>query len=236
MTASENNSKVDPKAPAADKDALIEERRQYATGTLERAQLAASPFKQFEFWLGEARKAGLIDATSVALTSVDADARPHTRVVLLKQFDDQGFVWFTDQTSDKAQQIAANSAVCMLFFWRELERQVRIEGQAHKVPADVSDEYFYSRPQESRFSAAASKQSSVVANRAVLEAQVQALRDAHPEGDVARPEHWGGYQLVPDYFEFWQGRNDRLHDRFVYRQKTSGETNQENWQIDRLSP
>ena len=234
MTDSSDTPKSTAKTAA--NNALIEERRQYAAGSLARSELAESPFQQFETWLGDARKAGLIDATSVALTTVDADSRPHTRVVLLKDFSDQGFVWFTDQTSDKAQQIAANSAVCMLFFWRELERQVRIEGRAHKVAADVSDQYFYSRPEGSRFSAAASKQSTVVANRAVLEAQVQALHEAHPDGDVPRPQHWGGYQLVPDYFEFWQGRDDRLHDRFVYQQKAPMDTDSGNWQIDRLSP
>ncbi len=234
MTDSSDRPKSTAKTAA--NNTLIEERRQYATGTLARSELAQSPFQQFETWLGDARKAGLIDATSVALTTVDANGRPHTRVVLLKDFSEQGFVWFTDQTSDKAQQIAANSAVCMLFFWRELERQVRIEGRAHKVAADVSDQYFYSRPQGSRFSAAASRQSTVVANRAVLEAQVQALHEAHPDGAVPRPQHWGGYQLVPDYFEFWQGRDDRLHDRFVYQQKTPVNTDYGNWQINRLSP
>lgn len=217
---------------------LIETRRQYESGTLYRENLHASPTQQFEHWLRDAREAKLIDATSVALTTVDSNNRPHTRIVLLKQYNEQGFIWFTDRSSDKGQHINANSAVCMLFFWHELERQVRIEGRARKVADSLSDEYFYSRPEGSRFSAAASNQSRVVSNRQVLETQVASLREKYVDGNVPRPEQWGGYCLEPDYFEFWQGRNDRLHDRFVYRLEDSAEKHNSNqqWSLDRLSP
>ncbi len=219
-------------------NSLIEQRRQYESGTLYRRELAASPIKQFENWLGDARAAKLIDATSVAVTTVDTNHRPHTRMVLLKQFSDEGFIWFTDRSSDKGQQIDGNPSVCMLFFWRELERQVRIEGRAYKVDDSLSDEYFYSRPEGSRFSAAASHQSQVVANREVLQKQVADLNEQYVDGDVPRPQRWGGYILKPDYFEFWQGRNDRLHDRFVYKTGSDAKPGDESveWIINRLSP
>jgi len=225
-----NNSNSSNQANA-DRTALIEERRQYATGTLNRSELCTTPLQQFEQWLADARSAQLIDATSVALTTVDHDHQPHTRIVLLKKFNENGFVWFTDQTSAKARQLAVNPRACMLFFWRELERQVRIEGRVEMVPAAESDEYFHSRPPGSRFSAAASAQSSVVSNRQELEKKVAQLNEEYPEGDVPRPEKWGGYCLVPEYFEFWQGRNDRLHDRFAFTRSTDLA-----WSIDRLSP
>jgi len=226
MTKSNNPDPAD-----AGRANLIEERRQYATGSLNRSALCSTPLQQFEQWLADARSAQLIDATSVALTTVDADHQPHTRIVLLKKFNETGFVWFTDQSSAKAQQLEANPRACMLFFWRELERQVRIEGKVHMLAAAESDEYFHSRPPGSRFSAAASRQSSVVTNRQVLETKVKELEEKYPQGDVPRPEKWGGYCLVPNYFEFWQGRNDRLHDRFAFTQSTGA-----GWSIDRLSP
>ncbi len=234
-----SNSKDKNNSPAASADnSLIEQRRQYEAGTLYRDSLAASPVKQFEDWLRDARDAKLIDATSVALTTVDADHKPHTRMVLLKQFSDDGFIWFTDRSSDKGLQIESNPAVCMLFFWRELERQVRIEGHARKVDDSLSDEYFYSRPEGSRFSAAASDQSRIVTNRKVLEDKVSELHGQFSDGSIPRPDRWGGYVLEPDYFEFWQGRNDRLHDRFTYRLRAGTQSTAEptQWTIDRLSP
>lgn len=217
--------------PGSTPEKLIEERRQYAAGTLRRSELAAAPVTQFENWLADARSAKLIDATAMAISTVGADQQPHTRMVLLKHFDKDGFVWYTDQSSAKAQQLDSNSKACILFFWRELERQVRIEGSVMKLDAASADEYFYSRPEGSRFSAAASNQSSVVKDRSVLENRVAELQNEYPDGNVPRPTHWGGFRLSPSYFEFWQGRNDRLHDRFAY---SLGSDN--SWQTDRLSP
>lgn len=213
-------------------DELIEVRRQYEHTTLSRQQLKADPMAQFENWLKQAREAKLIDATAMALTTVDSAHRPHTRMVLLKQFDSSGFVWFTDQSSAKGQQLAANNHACILFFWRELERQVRIEGRVEKLGVSEGDEYFYSRPDGSRFSAASSRQSTIVENRQQLEQQVTDLHKQYPDGNVPRPERWGGYKLVPDYFEYWQGRNDRLHDRFCYQ--TADDAS--DWSVARMSP
>jgi len=210
---------------------LIEQRRDYSSDTLSGAQLSDTPVKQFENWLADARAAKLIDATAMVLGTCDANNQPHSRVVLLKAFDDSGFCWFTDQQSNKGQELQANPLASILFYWRELERQVRIEGHVQKLPSDDADQYFHSRPEGSRFSAASSHQSQAVSDRAQLEAQVAALHQQHPDGDVPRPERWGGYKLTPTRFEFWQGRDDRLHDRFIYTQPSGNA-----WQTQRLSP
>jgi len=225
---------ADPANPASNPDSLIEERRQYDKSTLGRSALNDNPLEQFTQWLQDARDAGLIDATSMALSTVDSSHRPHSRMVLLKQFDEEGFVWFTDRSSSKGQQLEQNQHACILFFWRELERQVRIEGPVVKLAAETADEYYYSRPAGSRFSAASSNQSTVVTNRKALEDRVAELHELHPDGNVTRPERWGGFQLKPDYFEFWQGRNDRLHDRFRYQ--SVSDPNNGTWDIARLSP
>lgn len=211
-------------------DDLIEERRDYTENTLRRKELNASPVEQFQSWLSDARTAKLIDATAMVLATADTAGQPHSRIVLLKKFDDSGFRWFTYQESDKGHELAQNSKASLLFYWRDLERQVRIEGEVSKLPSADADEYYYSRPEGSRFSAAASVQSSVVADRAVLEKAVAELHEQHPDGNVQRPDVWGGYCLVPHRFEFWQGRADRLHDRFVYTQTAT------DWDINRLSP
>ena len=217
-------------APANHKDALIEPRRDYTASTLSHAELDADPVAQFRVWLGDARAAKLVDATAMTLATVDSDSRPHSRVVLLKHATDEGFVWYTFQNSDKGQQIAARPYAALLFYWCALERQVRIEGRVETLEPSEADEYFYSRPEGSRFSAAASEQSAPVDNRAVLEARVAALREQYPEGNVPRPAAWGGYRLVPDRYEFWQGRSDRLHDRFEYRGQAG------DWTRQRLQP
>ena len=219
---------------------LIEERRDYTADTLRRSELASTPLAQFAQWLKDARARKIIDATAMMVSTADATGQPHSRVVLLKEFDDQGFVWYTYQESDKARQIAENNKASILFYWCLLERQVRIEGQVERLnPADA-DAYFYSRPEGSRFSAAASVQSKPVANREILEARVAELHEQYPDGNVPRPDVWGGYRLIPHRFEFWQGRADRLHDRFIYtrdaRETRNTESNTTDWQIERLSP
>lgn len=215
------------------KDELIEARRDYTANTLRRRDLAQAPLAQFTHWLEDARGAKLIDATAMVVATADQNGQPHSRVVLLKQFDDAGFVWYTYQDSDKGQQIAENPQACILFYWRELERQVRIEGAVTKLDPALADEYFYSRPEGSRFSAAASEQSQPVNDRHEMQQRVDQLHTEYPDGDVPRPTVWGGYRLSPVRFEFWQGRADRLHDRFIYTRKT---TETSDWSITRLQP
>jgi len=197
-------------------DSLIEARRDYTADTLSRVDLAAGPVEQFTHWLADARQKKILDATAMMLATADASGQPHARIVLLKQFDAAGFVWYTFQESDKARELAANPRASILFYWCALERQVRIEGPVDRLDPAMADEYFYSRPEGSRFSAAVSHQSAPVEDRAVLEQRVADLHARYPDGNVPRPPQWGGYRLRPERFEFWQGRADRLHDRFVY--------------------
>ena len=220
-------------APSA--DSLIEPRRDYTADTLRRDDLAADPVEQFRRWLGDARERKILDATAMMLATVDAEGRPHSRVVLLKRFDADGFVWYTYQESDKARQLEANPRAALLFYWCALERQVRIEGAVERLDPAGADEYFHSRPEGSRFSAAASVQSSPVENREVLERRVAELHEKHPDGNVPRPEAWGGYRVRPERFEFWQGRKDRLHDRFEFRREPdTGDADA--WRVTRLQP
>ena len=221
-------------------DPLIEPRRDYTADTLRREHLADDPVAQFRHWLADARKAKLIDATAMHLSTVDEDARPHSRIVLLKRFDDAGFVWYTYQDSDKGRQLAARPFAALLFYWSTLERQVRIEGRVETLDPAEAEDYFQSRPSGSRFSAAASEQSEPVADRGVLEARVAALHESHPDAQVPRPAIWGGYRLVPDRYEFWQGRADRLHDRFEFATQGVGRRGDaignEGWSVARLQP
>ena len=212
----------DASDPDPSNDSLIEPRRDYTEGTLRRADLAGEPVEQFRRWLADARERKILDATAMVLATVDAGGRPHSRVVLLKHFDAEGFVWYTYQRSDKARQLEANPNAALLFYWCALERQVRIEGAVERLDPAGADEYFHSRPEGSRFSAAASEQSSPVEGREVLERRVAELREAHPDGDVPRPAVWGGYRIRPVRFEFWQGRADRLHDRFAFERPDPG--------------
>lgn len=213
-------------------ESLIEARRDYTANTLSRADLADTPLAQFKHWLQDARDEKILDATAMTVSTSDSTGQPHSRVVLLKHFDDAGFVWYTYQESDKAKQIQENPKASILFYWCALERQVRIEGVVEKLDPEDADDYFYSRPEGSRFSAAASVQSSPVKNRKVLEDRVQELHKQYPDGNVPRPAVWGGYRLRPHRLEFWQGRADRLHDRFIFERST----NDSDWSIQRISP
>lgn len=211
---------------------LIEARRDYTADTLRRSDLANGPVMQFTRWLQEARDESIPDATAMHLATADAQGQPHSRIVLLKHFDEEGFNWYTYQESDKARQLAENPRAALLFYWCALERQVRIEGEVEKLDADSAETYFQSRPEGSRFSAAASIQSAPIDNRSVLERRVAELHKEHPNGNVPRPEQWGGYRLKPHRFEFWQGRADRLHDRFIFERSQSSD----DWSIQRISP
>lgn len=210
-------------------------RTDYRLQTLDETGVAPDAFRQFERWLDEALKADLPEPTAMSLATVGADGRPAARIVLLKGFDQNGFMFFTNYASRKGQELDAAGQAALLFHWAELERQVRIEGSVGKIAPHESDAYFASRPAASRLGAWASPQSEPIADRAALEARLQAITEKFRNaGDaIARPSHWGGYRLVPDMLEFWQGRRSRLHDRIRYR-RSAGDPGA--WTIDRLAP
>ena len=188
------------------------------------------PLKQFAKWYDDVRAAGISDADAMTLATATKDARPAARVVLLKSFDDSGFVFYTNYLSGKGQELDENPQACLLFYWSSFWRQVRIEGAVEKVSAAESEEYFQSRPLGSKLGAWASNQSEVVDSRDTLEARFAELEKRFGE-DVPRPTHWGGYRLRPNSIEFWQGRDNRLHDRLRYRLQDDGA-----WVIERLEP
>ena len=194
------------------------------------AAAPADPIAAFLRLFEEARERETSDHTAAALATADALGRPAVRIVLVKIVDARGFRFFTHLDSRKGRELAANPQAALAFHWHALARQVRVEGIAAPIPEDESDTYFASRPEGSRYSAAASPQSQVIGDPAELEAAVARLRARHPDGDVPRPERWGGYRLVPDVVEFWQQGADRLHDRLRYRREGGA------WVIERLAP
>ncbi len=208
-------------------------RREYNVGELSQNDLTEHPLHLFQHWLDDAVKADIADATAMSLATAAADGRPSARIVLLKQADEAGFSWFTDKRSHKGRDLAENPKAELLFYWRELGRQVRVFGRVEALSEGEEDKYFYSRPEASRFSAAASCQGAEIESRAVLEARVKVLREQYPAGDVPRPREWGGYRLIPEEYEFWQGRVSRLHDRFSY---TQADDPSGLWVARRLSP
>lgn len=206
------------------------DRIDYGLGRLERDDLNASPIAQLTLWLTHARQAAIKDYNAFALSTMDDDGFPSSRIVLLRDCDEQGLTFFTNYNSEKGQNIERQNKVCLNFFWSTLERQVRIWGCAEKVTEAESDAYFASRPRESQIGAWASQQSEVLSDRSVLDQAVQAISDRFQNGDVPRPPHWGGFRIRPQKFEFWQGRGSRLHDRFVYALHDA------QWSIQRLNP
>lgn len=210
-------------------------RKSYERGELDETSANADPLELFRTWFEQALAAKLPEPNAMTLATVSADGRPSTRIVLVKGFDAQGLVWFTNYDSRKGRQLAANPAAALQFHWVELERVVRIEGLVGKVSEAESDAYFASRPLPSRIGAWASEQSSVIANRGVLVAR--AAKFGLEFGlNPPRPPHWGGYRLVPDRWEFWQGRPSRLHDRLVYRRASGEAADQGGWIRERLAP
>ncbi|CAN5253163.1 pyridoxamine 5'-phosphate oxidase [soil metagenome] len=205
-------------------------RREYSREELSEEHVAHDPFVQFGRWMDEAIAAELQEPTAMSLSTADADGRPSSRMVLLKGFDHHGFVFYTNYNSRKGQQLAENPYAAINFFWPELERQVRITGRASKVSAEESDEYFKTRPFTSRVGAWASEQSEIIDSKMVVATKAAKLLVRYATGNVPRPPHWGGYRVVADQIEFWQGRPSRLHDRIVY-ELVNGE-----WKISRLSP
>ena len=199
-------------------------------GELHRADVDPDPLKQFRRWYEEARAADIRAPEALALATAGASGAPSVRMVLLKGADEHGFSFYTGYVSRKASDLEANPRAALLFYWDPLGRQVRIEGTVERVPTQESDAYFATRPRGSQLAAAASHQSSVLAGRDELDERVAELEREYAGREVERPEHWGGYRLVPDTYEFWQHRDNRLHDRLRYRRHEGG------WAIDRLSP
>ena len=206
-------------------------RKEYMQRGLDESDVDADPFRQFAAWFDEARAASPIEPNAMALATVGADGRPSLRMVLLKGVDERGFVFYTNYESRKGRELADTPWAALTFFWPEMERQVRIEGRVEPVSAEESDAYFHSRPVGSQLSASASRQSEVIAGREELEQRVVALSAQYQDEEIPRPENWGGFRVIPDAIEFWQGRANRLHDRLRYRLLASGD-----WQIERLSP
>ena len=206
-------------------------RREYGVRSLRHSNLAADPLDQFAQWLKAAADSGAKDATAMALATVGRDGSPSVRMVLLKHFDARGLCWYSDDRSRKGAELRKNPRASAVFYWRDFDRQVRVSGVVEKLADALSEDYFHSRPLESRFAAAASVQSAPVGGRATLERVVTELRERYPDSGPPRPPEWGGYRLRPNEYEFWQGRSGRLHDRFLYVPVGEGQ-----WDVRRLQP
>jgi pyridoxamine 5'-phosphate oxidase len=215
--------------PPVDLHAL---RREYISRGLEESDLDADPFRQFSLWLEQAISAELPEPNAMTLATVGGDGGPVQRVVLLKTYDERGFVFFTNYGSDKAAQIAANARVAIHFFWEPLARQIAIRGSAEKISTAESLAYFLRRPRGSQLGAWVSPQSQIITSRKFLESKLAEMREKFGNGEIPLPSFWGGYRVSPRAFEFWQGGEHRLHDRFFYARAADGKA----WQIRRLAP
>ena len=207
-------------------------RKDYTLEGLSETEVNSNPFIQFKKWFEQALAAQLPEPNAMTLATATPDGQPSARMVLLKDFDERGFVLFTNYNSHKGQELAANPQAALVFWWAELERQVRIVGTVEKISSEQSDSYFEMRPPHSRLGAWASNQSEIIAGREVLERQLQEFQRQYENMEVPRPPHWGGFRVIPREIEFWQGRPSRLHDRLLY---TRGD-NHSSWKIERLSP
>ena len=206
-------------------------RREYLFGGLKRENLLSDPIKQFELWLQQAIDLQIYDPTAMVVATVNSDGQPSQRIVLLKHLDDLGFVFYTNFGSRKAREIAANAEVSLLFPWNDIDRQVKIQGQAHKISTKESLKYFLSRPRESQLAAWASEQSRPLSSKQVLLTQVEHMKEKFSKGEVPLPDFWGGIRVEPSLVEFWQGGENRLHDRFEYSLNEDA-----SWGIQRLAP
>ena len=205
-------------------------REDYVSRGLRRADLEADPIKQFTSWFSEAAAMEIRDVNAMSLATATLAGTPDVRIVLLKGASEEGFVFYTNYASEKGRQIGNNPSVALCLFWVQLERQIRINGRAHKLSTEESETYFHSRPLGSQLGAWASQQSEVIANREALEAELAKVTQKFAGQTVPLPPSWGGYCVIPETIEFWQGRGDRLHDRFRYTRADGG------WRIERLSP
>jgi pyridoxamine 5'-phosphate oxidase len=210
--------------------AIANLRQDYKLHALLEVDANPDPIVQFQTWFDESVAAQLPEPNAMTIATATPEGIPSARVVLLKGFDDRGFVFFTNYDSHKGQELQANPNAAIVFLWTELERQVRIQGTVERISEAESDKYYYSRPAGSRLGAWASEQSQVIADRTVLETRLEQLQTEYPDGDIARPSHWGGFRVMPTLIEFWQGRSSRLHDRLRYQKVGAS------WTIDRLSP
>jgi pyridoxamine 5'-phosphate oxidase len=210
---------------------IINLRREYSGNGLRRKDLADNPIDQFTHWFKQAQEANLLDPNAMVVASVGEDGQPAARNVLLKGYDHNGFLFYTNLESRKAKQIAHNNKVALLFTWLPLNRQVKIEGRAEKLSTTDSLKYFLSRPKESQWAAWASSQSQKISSRQILEEKFFEMKEKFSKGEVPLPSFWGGYRVKVHKIEFWQGRENRLHDRFVYLLQTDG-----TWTIERLAP
>lgn len=206
-------------------------RKEYKQQTLLETDVLADPVAQFTKWWDDALKSEIEEVNAMTLATADKNGMPAARIVLLKEFSEKGFVFFTNYNSHKGNELEANPNACLVFFWKELERQVRISGQVKKINAKESDEYFASRPEGSRIGAWASPQSHVINSREVIEENSRRYQQQFTGGNIPRPPHWGGYSVIPVVIEFWQGRPNRLHDRIRYNLQDD-----HTWKIERLAP
>ena len=206
-------------------------RREYARARLDESDVSHDPMVEFARWFAEAQEARVLEPNAMTLATADPDGAPAARIVLLKGFDERGLVFFTDYRSRKGAELEANPRAALVFYWGELERQIRISGRVMRTSAEESETYFRSRPLGSRLGAWVSHQSRVIPSREVLEQDLREVEARFGDGEVPLPGHWGGYRLEPATVEFWQGRPSRLHDRIRYRRQPSGR-----WVIERLSP
>jgi pyridoxamine 5'-phosphate oxidase len=214
------------------KEDLHNQRKVYAKKTLLREDLDENPIQQFQKWFYDTKNDNSIDeANAMSVSSIGQDGFPKTRVVLLKYFDENGFVFYTNYESEKGRALLINPKTCLNFFWPSLERQIVIKGKAEKLSEEKSDQYFASRPKGSQIGALVSPQSKVIKGREVLEDRLAALEKEYANKEIERPKNWGGFLVRPESIEFWQGRPNRLHDRFLYSL-----INQYDWKIDRLAP
>lgn len=205
-------------------------RREYSSRALVEAEADRDPIRQFARWFDEAVRAEILDVNAMTLATTSADGSPAARIVLLKSFDEQGFVFFTNYESAKGRDLAANTRACLLFFWAEVERQVRVNGCVSRVSREESDAYFHSRPVESQLGAWTSRQSTVVGDRSMLEDRFAVLQRQYEGRTIPVPDNWGGYRVAAERVEFWQGRASRLHDRLLYTRAADG------WTRVRLAP
>ena len=212
------------------KEDIASIRKEYSQASLDIDSVHKSPFKQFEQWFQEALVSDILEPNAMVLGTVDTAGQSFQRTVLLKSYDENGFVFYTNYTSRKAQQIADNPNVSMLFPWYSLERQVMITGSASKISKAESLSYFLSRPRGSQLGAWVSNQSQIISSRSILESKLAEMKAKFKEGKIPLPEQWGGYRVVPDSIEFWQGRPNRLHDRILYQKEI------DSWKLSRLSP